>query len=116
MSQFPIHVHDAGGAYTKMFQVVHPWPVAAGRHAPGTGKGVMIYDGPAGTVREVIAAVLKVDQVMFYVGTGPGCFIVSITEPRRWDELIGQIQSTIGSHITDANRLREAEERRKKKQ
>lgn len=89
--------HDSNTDRTKILEYEHEFEHKWGAYSsPGAGRGVVtVFLGPRPTPPRLMHAILKVKgviQVMSDTLDGKGFFLISVEDPRYWNQLKANIQ------------------------
>ena len=83
-----MHLHDTKSVYTKLLQVNHELKDQSA--VAGAGRGTYAIQSGPGLIHPVLLEMLKLD-IVFHVACGNGYIMISVSEPRRWGEIEGQL-------------------------
>lgn len=91
-------LHDTNVCYTKMLQVKHDLePQSA---VAGNGRGeYSIVDGHP-QIHFVVLELLKLD-IVYHVAVNEGYFLISVSEPHRWNEVEGEMQHVVARGLSE---------------
>jgi hypothetical protein len=93
-----MHTHNTKSAYSKIFEVNHS--LAQQVAIAGDARGeytIQEGDPPAHTV---VFELLKID-IVWRVVCDRDYLMVTVSEPHRWSQRLGEIQQTIMRHLGD---------------
>ncbi len=87
-----ITVHDSKSLYTKVFEIKHSLEKQVAVTGVGRGEFVVL-EGPA-QIHKAVHDLLKFDIVSSVI-CDEGYFMVTVSEPKRWEQIIGEVQRLI---------------------
>ncbi len=91
-----MHLHNTNSLYTKMLQVQHE--LVSQDAVSGNYRGS--YNIIRGTppIHAVTLELLKLD-IVWGVAVDEGYILITVSEPRRWAEIEGEIHHIVARHI-----------------
>lgn len=91
-----IFVHETASLYSKLIQIDHALPKQVA--VAGEGRGEYIIQEGDPPAHKVVHELLKLD-IVWRVVCEPGYFMITVSEPERWNEIIGDVQQIVARHI-----------------
>lgn len=90
-------LHETNVCYTKMLQVQHGLePQSA---VAGNGRGEYTIVGGHPQIHPVVLELLKLD-IVHHVAVDDGYFLISVSEPHRWNEVAGKLQHIVARGLS----------------
>lgn len=86
-----MHLHDSKSCYTKILQVDHGLEKQVAVEGNGRGQYVILEGIPQ--IHSVVHELLKID-IVWRVCCDEGYLMITVSEPNRWPEIIGEVQAT----------------------
>lgn len=96
-----MHLHDTKTLYTKILQVDHglePQVVLS-----GDGRGTYTIVEGHGVIHKVILEFVKLD-IVWRVVCSDGYLMITVSDPRRWNEIAGELHQLAARHIPEKKR------------
>jgi len=93
-----MHLHDTKSLYSKVIQIDHGLPMQTA--ISGEGRGEYIIQEGNLPAHKVVHELLKID-IVWRVVCDEGYFMITVNEPRRWPEIIGDVQQLVARHCPE---------------
>lgn len=92
-----MQLHSTQHIYIKIVEVEHTLKPQDAVSGSARGETYVISGLPQ--IHDVVFHLLKID-IVYRVTCGDNHIMVFVTEPHRWNEIDGLIQSVIAKHVT----------------
>lgn len=92
-----MHLHDSKSCYTKIVQVEHGLTKQVAVEGDGRGQYRILEGTPQ--IHKVVHELLKLD-IVWRVCCDEGYLMITVSEPNRWPEIIGEMQQLIAKNLT----------------
>jgi len=89
-------VHDTKSLYSKVIEVKHNLEAQVAQTGSGKGTYTIIEGLPQ--IHKVVLELIKID-IVWMVAVGDGYFMVTVSQPHRWSEQLGNIQHVIAKGL-----------------
>ncbi len=92
--------HDTKSIYSKVFEINHGLKNQVA--VAGNGRGQYVIIEGCAQIHKVVHELLKIN-IVWRVVCDDGYFMITVSEPRRWKEIIGDVQQLIPKHVQETN-------------
>jgi len=90
-----ITVHDTKSLYSKVFEIKHGLEKQVA--VTGTGRGEFVIIEGLAQIHKAVHEIVKFDIVDSVI-CDDGYFMVTVSKPKRWGEIVGEVQRLIIRH------------------